>query len=196
MMRCIRRQILPKVAKKISEAQFGGVPGKGTREAVLVATEFIARFHKATKGLGKSRNPPMYLAAALFDLEKALDKVDGRTTFAALSAKAQMAGLDMYLEEMHNGTYNKIRDRSGQIQRQVLISKLMRQGSVDGPLIFVACYDLVLHGIQARREATELCSISACSRATLSGDEVVVPVNEIAFVETSCRFSSSYRGST
>ena len=165
MMRCIRRQILPKVAKKISEAQFGGVPGKGTREAVLVTTEFIARFHKATQGLGKSRNPPMYLAAVLFDLEKALDKVDGRTTFAALSAKPQMAGLDMYLEEMHNG-------------------------SVEGPLIFVACYDLVLHGIQARRGATELYSISACSRATLSGDEVVVLVNEIAFVETSCRFSS------
>ena len=42
-MRCIWRQILPKVAPKISEAQFGGVPGKGTREAVLVATEIIAR---------------------------------------------------------------------------------------------------------------------------------------------------------
>ena len=75
MMRCIWRQILPKVAPKILEAQFGGVPGKGTREAVLVATEIIARFHKATKGSGKSRRPPMYLAAVLFDLVKAFDKV-------------------------------------------------------------------------------------------------------------------------
>ena len=53
-MRCICRRILPKVAPKISESQFGGVPGKGTREAVLVATEIIARFHKATKGHGKA----------------------------------------------------------------------------------------------------------------------------------------------
>ena len=77
---------------------------RGTREAELVATEIIARFHKATKGLGKSRNPPMYLAAVLFDLEKAFDKVDTPTAFAALSAKAQMAGLDVYLEEMQKGT--------------------------------------------------------------------------------------------
>ena len=109
----------------------------------------------------------MYLAAVLFDLEKAFDKADRSTAFAALSAKAQMAGLDMYLKEMHDGTYYKIRDRKGQIQRQVLISK--------GPLIFVACYDLVLHGIQGRREAAELSSTSASSRPA--------QVNEIAFVD-------------
>ena len=57
MMRCIWKQILPKVAPKISEAQFGGVPGKGTREAVLVATEIIARFHKA-KGIRKEPHVP------------------------------------------------------------------------------------------------------------------------------------------
>ena len=125
----------------------------------------------------------MYLAAVLFDLEKAFDKVDRTTAFAALAAKAQTAGLGMYLEEMHKGTYYKIRDRSGQIQRQVLISKGVRQGSVEGPLIFVACYDLVLHRIQERREATELSSIGARIRATRSGDEVEVPVNEIAFVD-------------
>ena len=34
-------------------------------------------------------------------------------------------------------------------------------------------------GIQGRREAAELSSISASSRATRSGDEAVVPVNEI-----------------
>ena len=89
----------------------------------------------------------------------------------------------MYLEEMHNGTNFKKRDRSGQIQRQVLIPKGMRQGSVEGPLIFVAFKDLVLHGMQARRGATEMNSISARSWATLSGDEVVAPVNEIAFVD-------------
>ena len=183
IMRCIWRQILPKVAPKISEAQFGGVPGKGTREAVLVATENIARFHKATKGSGKSCSPQMYLAAVLFELEKAFDKVDRTTAFAALTAKAQTAGLDMYLEEMHTGTHYKIRDRSGQIQRQVSISRGVRQGSVEGPLIFVACYDLVLHGIQERREAAELSSISARSRATRSGEELEVPVNEIAFVD-------------
>ena len=57
----------------------------------------------------------------------------------------------MYLEEMHNGTYYKIRDRNGEIQRRVLISKVVRQGSVEGSLIFVACYDLVLRGIQRRQ---------------------------------------------
>ena len=167
---------MPKVAPKISEAQFGGVPGKGTREAVLVATEIIARFHKTTKGSGKSRRPPVYLAAVLFDLEKALDKVDRTMAFAALAAKAQTAGLDMYLEEMHKGTYYKIRDR-----RDDPASGF--GGSVEGPLIFVACYDMVLHGIQECREATELSSIGARSRATRSGDELEVPVNEIAFVD-------------
>ena len=122
-MRCIWRQILQQVAPKISEAQFGGVPVRGTREAVLVAIEIIARFHKATKGPRKSRSPPMYLATVLFHLEKAFDKVDRSTAFAALAAKTQMARLDIILEEMHKGTYYKIRDWSGQIQRQVLISK-------------------------------------------------------------------------
>ena len=54
---------------------------------------------------------------------------------------------------------------------------------MEGPLIFVACYDLVLHGIQKREKAAELSSIRARSRTTRSGDEVVVPVNEIAFVD-------------
>ena len=147
-----------------------------------MATEIIARFHKATKGSGKSRSPPMYLAAVLFDLEKAFDKVDRTTAFAALAAKAQMAGLDMYLEEMHKGTYYKIRDRSGQIQRQVLISRGVRQGSVEGPLIFVACYDLVLHGIQKRREAAELSSIGVRSRATRSGDEIAFVDDLLSFL--------------
>ena len=170
---------MPKVAPNISEAQFGGVPGKGTREVVLVASEIIARFPQGYKGIRKvSPGHRWYLAAILFDLEKAFDKVDRNTTFAALAAKAQMAGLDMYLEEMHKGTYYKIRDRSGKIQRQVLISKGVRQGSVEGPLIFVACYGLALNGVQERREETELRSVSVRSRATRSGDEVEVPVNE------------------
>ena len=54
---------------------------------------------------------------------------------------------------------------------------------MEGPLIFVACYDLVLNGVKERREETELRSVSVRSRATRSGDEVEVPVNEIAFVD-------------
>ena len=42
---------------------------------------------------------------------------------------------------------------------------------------------MVLRGIQGRREAAEPSSISASSRVTLSSDEAVAPVNEIAFVE-------------
>ena len=165
-MRCIWRQILSKVAPKISEAQFGGVPGKGTREAVLVATEIIARFHKATKGPVKSRNPPMYKAAVLFDLEKAFDKVD-RPSPVRQSTDG---------EEMHHGTFYKIRDHSGQMQRKVLISKGVLQGSVEEPLIFVAFDDLVLHGAGAQGGGSSITE-------TRSGDEVVAPANEIAFVD-------------
>ena len=173
------------------------VAPKISREAVLVATEIKARFRKATKGSGKSRSPPMYLAAVLFDLEKAFDKADRTTAFAALAAKAQTAGLDMYLEEMHKGTYYKIRDRSGQIQRQVLIPKGVRQGSVERPLMFVACYDLVLHGIQERREASELSSIGARSR----GDQIWrrsggTCERDCLRRRPFCRFSFSSHGST
>ena len=57
----------------------------------------------------------MYLAAVLFDLEKAFDKVSRHTVFAVLSVNVQMTGRDMYLVQMHDGTYYKISDRNGQI---------------------------------------------------------------------------------
>ena len=153
------------------------------REAVPVATEIIARFHKATKGRGK---------------EPQSTDVPGRqysSTCRRLSTRWIDPQPSQPCQPKHRwqdwtctsrtfqGTYYKITDRSGQIQRQVLISKGVRQCSVEGPLIFVACYDLVLHGIQVRREAAELSFIGARSRATRSGDGVVVPANEIAFVD-------------
>ena len=81
----------------------------------------------------------------------------------------------MYLEEMHKGTYYKIRDRSGKIQRQVLISKEVRQGSVEGPLDFCGMLRL---GPQwsSRAQGRGRTEIRQCtsvrSRATRSGDEV------------------------
>ena len=87
-----RRQFLPILAP--TKAQFGRVPGKGTREAVLVATEIIARFHKATKG---PEGAAIYrcTGSSALRIGEGFRQVDGPTAFAALSPKAQMTGLDM-----------------------------------------------------------------------------------------------------
>ena len=184
LMRCIWRQILPKVAPKDLRGPVRESPGQGNeRRQCWWPPRSLRGSTRPRRGRERAAIHRCTWQQCTSTWRRLSTKWIDPQPFAALLAKARMAGLDMYLEEMHDGTYYKIRARNGQIQRQVLISKEVHQGSVKGPLIFVACYDLVVHGIQGRREAAELGSISASSQATRSGDEALVLVNEIAFVD-------------
>ena len=76
------------------------------------------------------------LAAVLFDLEKAFDKVDRARAFEVLAQKAGCIGLKLMMEEMHDGTCFMLKDAEGKLARRVVIKKGVRQGAVEGPLVF------------------------------------------------------------
>ena len=52
------------------QTQFGALPLRGTREGILLVTDILRRFRKRKGQKGVHR-----IAAILFDLEKAFDKI-------------------------------------------------------------------------------------------------------------------------
>eukprot|EP00973_Karenia_brevis_P046958 6515425-Karenia_brevis.AAC.1 len=56
------------------------------------------------------------------------------------------------MEELHDGTcYLLLDSASGEIVRKILVRKGVRQGSCEGPLLFVVLYDVVMRELEAKR---------------------------------------------
>ena len=83
------------------------------------------------------------LAAALYDLEKAFDKVNREKAWQEVEKIANEASLAWVLEELYDGTCYMLKDAKGCIKTRILISKGVRQGSKEGPPIFLALYHTV-----------------------------------------------------
>ena len=129
------------VTKSLCLAQCGGVPGPGRQEAFTIALETTDRarkWHKSSSS--RKQKKPTFLTAVLFDLEQAFNKVDRQRAFEVLAQRAQCEGL---LDEINDGTCFMLKDAAGRIVRRVVLQKGVRQGSAEGPLVFVACYDLI-----------------------------------------------------
>ena len=78
----MRRQVAEarnEVAKKVDKCQLGGLPKRGTREAITMGTEILERFRQAQSHLRSKARKRKSLIVMLFDLDKAFDKVDRPT---------------------------------------------------------------------------------------------------------------------
>ena len=136
--------------------QFGGLPGRGTRDAIAAVQDIFSRFCSLGLGGPPRRRPLRIMAVVLFDLSKAFDCIDRQKLWHALEVKGVALGVRLALEELHDGTCYVLRDtRSQELLRKVHVKKGVRQGSTEGPLCFVAMYDLVLRELDSVRGPAE-----------------------------------------
>ncbi|CAK0834272.1 unnamed protein product, partial [Prorocentrum cordatum] len=134
---------LRNLASKLSYAQFGALAGRSTRDAIAIVAEVIRRYrlHGRAPRLGSTTVPGM-LMAVMIDLEKAFDLIDRDDIWQALEALAARREVRLTVEELHEGTCYIARGiRTNRPARKLLIPRGVRQGSVEGPILFVAVYD-------------------------------------------------------
>ena len=125
------------------------------------------------------------LAAILFDLEKAFDKVPRAKVWEILQEKAKMHGVTLFFQELHDGTCYLIKDKSGNIRKRVWVNQGVRQGSVEGPILFICLYDIIMESVRIRRENEGFEEARAHPRAEVftCGDQRTLNVGEVAFVD-------------
>ena len=88
LVRIVLRPVKAAIAKTINRCQFGGLPGRGTREAVAMVEEIIERLKNWKPPNGKRGKKKLrILVAILFDLEKAFDKVPRARVWEILQEK-------------------------------------------------------------------------------------------------------------
>ncbi len=77
------------------------------------------------------------LAAVLVDLENAFGKVPRSPTWERLRHLAADLGFDLVWLQTHDSTRYLLNHTDGRIARRLLVQKGLRQGSADGPIVFV-----------------------------------------------------------
>ncbi|CAK0838620.1 unnamed protein product [Prorocentrum cordatum] len=186
---------LRNLASKPSTAQFGALAGRSTRDALAVVAEVIRRFrlHGRASKLGSAI--PGMLVAALIDLEKAFDLIDRDEIWTALEALAQSREARLAVGGLREGTCYIARDiRANRPIKKLSIPRGVRQGSVDGPLLFIAVYDLLASKPEQSRARAEFPEISVLFDPELKqirhqdallgeGEEERMVVSPIKFVD-------------
>eukprot|EP00959_Pyramimonas_sp_CCMP1952_P314696 6587682-Pyramimonas_sp.AAC.1 len=133
---------------RLSATQFGALQGRSTRDAIALVDEIGRRFRENPY---RTKTEYRILIAALIDLEKAFDLLTRSQVWEALDQLALSRGTRLVTEELYNGTCYILRDaRTNKPCRQLLIRKGVRQGSVEGPGLFIAIYDLITKDIGSK----------------------------------------------
>ena len=131
--------------------QYGALPQRGTRDAIAVVEDTLARFRQGRGLQGQNRRRPRLMAAILFDLEKAFDKVPRQKAWRIIQEKARGYGIEAFFQELHDGTCYLLKNARGDIRRRLWIRQGVRQGSIEGPLVFICLYDVILMNLGKRR---------------------------------------------
>ncbi|CAK0843448.1 unnamed protein product [Prorocentrum cordatum] len=190
------------LASRFSSSQFGALAGRSTRDALAVVAEVVRRYrlHGRTSRLGKTAIPGVLLAV-LIDLEKAFDLVDRDEIWNALERLSLRRNVRWSVEELHEGTCYIARDiRTNRPIKKLLISRGVRQGSVEGPLLFIAVYDLLTANLEQSHAMSEFTVVSVVFDPTLektrhlhlppgNDGEECLPVSPIKFVDDLIAFT-------
>ncbi|CAK0876112.1 unnamed protein product, partial [Prorocentrum cordatum] len=89
-------------------------------------------------------------------LAKAFDLIDRDEIWTALEALALSREVRLTVEELHDGTCYIARDiRTNRPIKKLLIPRGVRRGSVEGPLLFIAVYDLLTSKLEQSQAKTE-----------------------------------------
>ena len=82
---------MPKIASRMHRCQFGALPCRGTREAILLVKKMMERFRSMARHRKSSQRPLRKMAALLFDSEKSFDCIPRGRAFSELAILAGSA---------------------------------------------------------------------------------------------------------
>lgn len=167
----------------LRQNQFGALPQRGTRDAIAVVEDVLQRFRQGRGLRGQNRRGPRLMAVVLFDLEKAFDKVPRQMVWGILREKARGMGVDAIFQELHDGTCYLLCNAQGEIKRRIWIKKGVRQGSIEGPLVFICLYDMILLQLAQSRPAARRLTAKLHQQLFDRGSADEIEVGDIAFVD-------------
>ena len=180
---------MPEITSKMHRCQFGALPCQGTREAILLVNEAIERFRSMTKHKKISQRPLRKMAVLLFDLEKAFDCIPRDMAFSELSEMAGSNGLKLIMEDLHSGTRCLLLVTDEKVSKKLCVFRRVRQGSVQGPMVFLALYNAVMDEVKDTRGSEGLQGVWTSDNNDESEEEEQwLDISEVAFVDDMLSF--------
>ena len=138
-----------KVAEGISPTQYGATPKRSTRDAIAMVDEVFRRFKQRS-----CKRARKLMVGVLVDLEKAFDLLSREDLWSALSNIVEDAGFTLLCAELHSGTCYLFKDpKSQRVVAKIVVKKGVRQGAVEGPLLFVVAYHTATLKVAEGKEA-------------------------------------------
>ena len=125
--------------KNISRIQFGGLPYRGTRDAIAIVEDITERVATIAAKRAKSKRHDQKLfivIQGLFDLSKAFDKIDRCKLWEAMRALFLREALVLFLEDIHDGACILIRDVNWSSRSSIAKPVGSSAGLFRGPLVF------------------------------------------------------------
>eukprot|EP00959_Pyramimonas_sp_CCMP1952_P350536 7344319-Pyramimonas_sp.AAC.1 len=120
--------------------------------------DIFRRFRVAVKNSKSCK----ILVGILVDLEKAFDLLPRDAIWSEVHRLVENAGFTLMCAELHNGTCYLFKDpKSGKVVAKLAVQLGVRQGSVEGPLLFIIAYNVVLLALKAAKQANLVAPITA-----------------------------------
>ena len=180
---------MPKIASQIHRCQFGALPCRGTREAILFVHEVTERFRSMANTKKSSQRSLRKMAVLLFDLEKAFDYIPRDRAFSESTKLAGSNGLGLIMEDLHRGTRYLLLGKDGFVRKKLSVSRGVRQGSVEGPVVFLALYTAIMDEVKNTRGSVGLQGVWACeSNNEEEQEDEWQDISEVAFVDDMLSF--------
>ena len=107
------------------------------------------------------------MAVLLFDPEKAFDSIPRDRAFSELSEMARSNGLKLIVEDLHRGTRYLLLVKDGKL----CVSRGVRQGSVEGPVVFLALHNAIMDEVKEARGSEGLQGVWASDNNDESEEE-------------------------
>ena len=138
--RIIDRRLREKV--KISEQQFGFMPGKSTADAIFALRQLMEKYREGQKNLH----------CVFIDLEKAYDRVPREEVWNCLRLKKVDEKYIRLVQDMYEGSKTRVSCAAGDTE-DFRVTVGLHQGSTLSPFLFTVIIDCITADIQ--REAPQ-----------------------------------------
>ena len=125
----------------------------------------------------------------VFGLAKAFDCVPRDKAFSELAKLAGSNDLKLIMEDFHRGTRYLLLGQDGPVSKKLCVSRGVRQGSVGGPVLFLALKNAIMDGVKDTRGSGGLHGVwESDNKSESEEEEEWLDVSEVAFVDDMLSF--------